>query len=203
LIDSKHGSAIKAVRDSEIAAKTSGVDVTGYKLLTFVIAAFFAGIAGVVYGNSVSLIRNTTFDFNYSIKILVRVVLGGMGNITGSMIAAAALTYLDVTLSVNLPGNLAAIKNLVYALILIVAVMWNNAPALKGIRGKYNLKVFFGWVKEKLFKGKSKEQEQEICDWDRVPTKVNMDVILSTDLQGNARYESDPEQPSKGGTTNE
>lgn len=134
LIRSKHGRAITAIRDNEIAARAMGINVTFYKLLVFVISAFFAGIAGVIYGHYITPVMYTFFSYNYSIEILVMVVLGGMGSVNGSIIAATLITCINYFLQTKLSGDLAAIKNLVYALILIVMIIFNNAPALKGVR---------------------------------------------------------------------
>ncbi len=140
LIYSKHGRAIISIRDNEIAARAMGIDVTKYKLLVFTASSFFAGVAGVLFSYSNNRIQNSTFDYNYSIEILVMVVLGGMGNINGSMLAAALITFLNVKLQTTLTGGLAVLQNLIYALILIAVVIYNNAPGLKGFREKYNLK---------------------------------------------------------------
>lgn len=134
LIKSKHGRAITAIRDNEIAAKAMGINVTFYKLLVFIISAFFAGMAGVLYGHYNTPVMYTFFSYNYSIEILVMVVLGGMGSINGSIIAATLITCINFFLQTKLSGDLAAIKNLVYAIILIVMIIFNNAPALKGLR---------------------------------------------------------------------
>ena len=96
LIRSKHGRAITSIRDNEIAARATGINVTKYKLSVFTIAALFAGIAGVLYSFSNYTIQSTKFSDNYSIEILVMVVLGGMGSINGSINAATLITYLDV-----------------------------------------------------------------------------------------------------------
>ncbi len=144
LIKSKHGRAITAIRDNEIAAKAMGINVTFYKLLVFVISSFFAGMAGVLYGHYNTPVMYTFFSYNYSIEILVMVVLGGMGSVNGSMIAATLITCVNFFLQTKLSGDLAAIKNLVYALILIVMVIFNNAPALRGVR-----EALFGKKEEK------------------------------------------------------
>jgi len=178
LIRSKHGRAITAIRDNEIAAKSMGVNVTYYKLFVFVISAFFAGIAGVIYGASVSPVMYSNFDYNYSIEILVMVVLGGMGSINGSIIAATVITVLNIYLKAFLTGDMAAVKTLVYALILIVMVIYKNAPALKDVRERYNLKALMNkFVK----KNPSKISDDE-ARWDVVPTKIEMNEILSTDI---------------------
>ena len=143
LIKSKHGRAITSIRDNEIAARAMGIDVTKYKLTVFTISAFFAGIAGVLFSFSVNNIQSTSFDYNYSIEILVMVVLGGMGSINGSIIAATLVTFLTVTLQKYLTGDLAVLQNLFYAVILIIIVIYKNAPGLKYFREKYNLKALF------------------------------------------------------------
>lgn len=177
LIRSKHGRAITAVRDSEIAAKATGINTTKYKLMVFAIAALFAGIAGVLHSfNTPSKIYSDTFDYNYSIEILVMVVLGGMGSINGSIIVAALITFINISLQTQLEGGLAVLKNLIYALILIVLVVYNNAPALKPFREKYNIKKLFSRIHLR-----SGAQDDE-AKWDRVPTKISMDEILSVDI---------------------
>ncbi|MBQ9086668.1 MAG: branched-chain amino acid ABC transporter permease [Clostridia bacterium] len=140
LIRSKHGRAIASIRDNEIAARASGVDVTKYKLFVFTVSAFFAGIAGVLYSYTQTRVQSVNFDYNYSIEILVMVVLGGLGSINGSIIAAVLITFLDVELQTLLPGDLAVLQDLFYALILIVIVIYKNAPGLKSFRERYNLR---------------------------------------------------------------
>ncbi len=94
LIRSRAGRAISAIRDNEIAAKSIGINITRYKLMAFVTSAVFAGMAGVLYSLNYSSLVAKKFDYNTSINILVFVVLGGIGNIRGSVIAAAILTVL-------------------------------------------------------------------------------------------------------------
>lgn len=179
-IRSKHGRAITAIRDNEIAARATGINVTKYKLSAFIISAAFAGVAGVMYSFANSTVSPATFDYNYSIEILVMVVLGGMGNITGGIISAVVITFLNVKLTTLLTGNHAVLKNLIYALILVIIVIYNNAPALKFVREKYNLKALMN----KIFKKKA-DVSQDVDDegkWDRVPTKIKMDELLSVDV---------------------
>lgn len=187
LIRSKHGRAITAIRDNEIAARATGIDVTKYKLLVFTVSSFFAGIAGVLYSYSNFTVQSTKFSYNYSIEILVMVVLGGMGNINGAIIAAALITFLDVELQTILTGNLAVLQDLIYALILIVIVIYNNAPALKPFREKYNLKALINRFKPH---NPSKHRDDE-AKWDRVPTKIKMDEVLSVDIQVSSPYTPD------------
>ena len=180
LMRSKHGRAITAIRDNEIAARATGINVTKYKLTAFIISAAFAGVAGVMYSFANYTVSPATFDYNYSIEILVMVVLGGMGNITGGIISAAVITYLNVELTTMLTGDSAVLKDLIYALILVIIVIYNNAPALKFVREKYNIKT----ISEKIFK-KKQDHSYDADDegkWDRVPTKIKMDELLSVDL---------------------
>ena len=152
---SKHGRAIIAIRDNEIASRAMGIDVTRYKLLVFVISSLFAGIAGVLYSYTQSRVQSASFDYNYSIEILVMVVLGGIGSINGGIIAAVIITILNTKLQTILPGDLAVLQNLIYAVILIITVIYGNAPALKSFRERYNLKVFAS----KVFKKKKDTKE--------------------------------------------
>ena len=177
-IRSKHGRAVTAVRDNEIAAKATGINVTKYKLVTFTISAAFAGVAGVLYSFSNYTVQSAKFGYNYSIEILVMVVLGSMGSVNGSIVAAALITWLNTWLPTKLTGDLAVLQNLLYALILIVLVIYNNAPALKGVRDKYNLNVLI----RKLQKHDPSRIHDDEAKWDVVPTKISMDEILSVDI---------------------
>ena len=126
IINSRQGRAIMSARDNRIAADSVGISVTQYKLMAFVIAAALAGIAGAFYAMNYSTIAAKKFDFNTSILILVFVVLGGMGNIRGSVIAAAIL--------VVLPELLRPIRDyrmLIYAVVLIVVMLARNNVKLK------------------------------------------------------------------------
>ena len=188
LIRSKHGRAITAIRDNEIAAKAMGINVTFYKLFVFILAAFCAGIAGVLYGHLNTPVLYSFFSYNYSIEILVMVVLGGMGNISGSIIAAVLITYVNFVLQNELSGDLAALKLLIYALILIAAVLFNNAPIFRPIKEKLDV--------AKLFKSKQKPEKikDDDAEWDRITTKIQMDELLSLDVKPNA---SVPDKPRK------
>ena len=180
-IRSKHGRAVTAIRDNEIAARASGINITKYKLLTFTLSATFAGLAGVLYSYSNYTVQSAKFGYNYSIEILVMVVLGGMGSINGSIVAATLITFLNTKLATILTGELAVLQNLLYALILIIIVVYNNAPALKGFRDRYNLSALVKKiVKTKDDPSRVKDDEAK---WDVVPTKISMDEILSVDLK--------------------
>ncbi len=121
LVKSRHGRAICSIRDNIIASEAMGIPVVYYKLLAFVVAAFFAGIAGVLYGHNLGILKPSTFDFNKSIEILVMVVMGGMGNIPGSIIAAIVITVLP-----ELLRSLADYRMLIYAVVLIAMMLLNN-----------------------------------------------------------------------------
>ena len=125
LIHSRDGRAIMAIRDNRIAAESIGINITKYKLMTFTISAAMAGAAGVLYAHNLSnLTANTNnFGYNMSINILVFVVLGGIGNIRGSIIAAVVLTLLPELLR-GMPDY----RMLIYAIVLIVMMLFNWAP---------------------------------------------------------------------------
>ncbi len=180
-IRSKHGRAVTAIRDNEIAAKAMGINITYYKLFTFMLAAFFAGIAGVLYGQSFGLIKQDTFSYNYSIEILVMVVLGGMGSINGSIIAATLITYVNITLQSQLSGELSAVKLVVYAIVLIVAILFNNAPAFNNLKEKLS-------VKNRKKPNSSKDDDAE---WNRITTKIKMNEMLSLDMQSDGSANPD------------
>ena len=126
LIQSRSGRAIMSIRDNRIAAESVGINITKYKLMAFVVSAALAGMAGALYALNYSTVVPKKFDFNTSILVLVFVVLGGMGNIRGSIIAAAVLYVL--------PELLRAVNNyrmLFYAIVLIVVMLVTNNPTLK------------------------------------------------------------------------
>ncbi|MBE5865087.1 MAG: branched-chain amino acid ABC transporter permease [Lachnospiraceae bacterium] len=127
LIHSRDGRAIMAIRDNTIAAESVGIPVTKYKLMAFSISAALAGVAGVLYAHNLSTLTALpkNFGYNQSIMILVFVVLGGMGNIRGSVIAAVVLTLLPELLR----GVVSDSRMLIYAIVLIVIMLFNWAPA--------------------------------------------------------------------------
>ena len=199
LIRSRHGRAITAIRDSEIAARATGINVTKYKLLAFTVSAAFAGLAGVLYSYCNFRVESSNFSYNYSIEILVMVVLGGMGSINGSIISAALITFLNLRLQTVLTGNLSVLKNIIYALVLILIVIYNNAPALKGVREKYSpRRLFDRLVRRRHDPAFVREDE---ASWERIPTKINMDELLSVDLRPGEYPEGTlpekPDQPEK------
>lgn len=128
LMSSRDGRAIMAIRDNDIAAESIGIPISRYKVKAFVISAFFAGVAGVIYAHNVGLLKPGTFDYNKSIEILVIVVLGGMGSIRGSIIAAVILTVLPELLRGT--DNL---RMLLYAIVLIAMMIFNNSKIKEGL----------------------------------------------------------------------
>ena len=122
LINSRAGRAIMSIRDNRIAAEATGINVTKYKLMAFITSAFLAGMAGVLYALNMSALAAKKFDYNTSILVLVFVVLGGIGNIRGSVIAAAVLYVLP-----ELLRGLNDYRMLIYAVILIVMMIFNQS----------------------------------------------------------------------------
>ena len=128
LVGSRAGRAIMALRDNRIAAESVGIPVTKYKLMAFVISAAMAGAAGALFALGQNTITANKFDFNTSILILVFVVLGGQGNMWGSILAATFLTVLPETKAMR---GLADYRMLVYAVVLILVMLATNNPAMQ------------------------------------------------------------------------
>ena len=126
LINSKEGRAIKAVRDNRIAAESVGINITAFRMKAFVASAVLAGMAGVLFGLNYSSLQASKFNFNTSINILVFVVLGGMGNITGSVISAAVLYVLPEAMR-----GLEDYRMILYAIVLVVVMLCTWSPKAK------------------------------------------------------------------------
>lgn len=131
LINSKEGRAIKAVRDNRIAAESVGIPVTAFRMKAFVVSAFLAGMAGVLFGLNMSSLAASKFNFNTSINILVFVVLGGMGNIFGSVIAATVLYILPEAMR-----SLDDYRMILYAVVLILVMLMTWSPKAKELAAK-------------------------------------------------------------------
>ena len=136
LVNSRSGRAIMALRDNRIAAESIGISVTKYKLMAFVTSAALAGAAGALYAMNYSTVVARTFDFNTSILILVYVVLGGLGNIWGSVVAAGVLTVLPEMLR-----GFNDYRMLIYAVVLIVVMIASNNSTLKMMMGRWKKKL--------------------------------------------------------------
>ena len=148
-IHSRHGRAVSAIREDEIAAEAAGIHTTYYKLLAFVLAAFFAGIAGGLYAHHIGVLDPSKFDFNYSVEILIMVVLGGMGSITGSIVAAIVLTLLP-----ELLRGFSEYRMLIYSVILICVMLFKPS----GLLGQHELSLTKILNK---FRGKKAETKKE------------------------------------------
>lgn len=152
VMKSRHGRAILSIRENEIAAESCGINTTYYKVMAFVMSAFFAGIAGCLYAGYLGSLFPSTFKFMKSIEILVMVVLGGMGSMIGSVLAATVLTV--VTELLRSVGDL---RMVFYSLLLIIMMIFRP----KGLLGTYDFSM--SRVLEKclnfLFRRDGKEAE--------------------------------------------
>lgn len=150
LIQSRDGRAIMAIRDNRIAAESVGINITKYKLMAFSISAALAGVAGVLYAHNLSTLTASpkNFGYNMSVMILVFVVLGGIGNMRGSIIAAVILTLLP-----ELLRGLNSYRMLIYAIVLILMMLFNWSPKCIEFRERYSLK--------RIFKKADKQKEVE------------------------------------------
>ncbi len=152
LIKSRGGRAIMAIRDNRIAAESVGINITKYKLQAFITSAAFAGMAGALYAMNYSTIIAKKFDFNTSILVLVFVVLGGMGNIFGSIVATTILYMLP-----ELLREYADYRMLIYAIVLVVIMLLTNSEKAKQLREIVSFKL------SKCFK-KKKHSAKEVAD---------------------------------------
>lgn len=132
MMNSRHGRAILAIRDNEIAAEATGVNTTYYKTLAFVVSAFFAGVAGGLYAGCVGVLQPAVFGFMKSIEILVMVVLGGMGSMLGSAISATVLTILPEALRA-----FSEYRMIAYAVVLIIVMIFRP----QGLLGSYDFSL--------------------------------------------------------------
>lgn len=152
LVNSKEGRAIKAVRDNRIAAESVGINVMAFKMKAFVVSAFLAGMAGALYGLNYSSVMASKFNFNTSINILIYVVLGGMGNILGSVISATVLYIM--------PEALRALEDyrmILYAVVLIVVMLCTWSPKVRDVLAVWadNTKTMFAKLLRKKGVGKN------------------------------------------------
>lgn len=142
-INSSPGRACIAIREDEIAAESMGIETTKYKIIAFVIGALTAAMAGSLYASSFHIIKPDIFDFNKSIDILIIVVFGGMGNVTGTIIAAIILGIINTSLQ-----SLGALRMIIYAVAIIAIMVFKPG----GLMGKKELKM------SSFFKKKAKEE---------------------------------------------
>jgi branched-chain amino acid transport system permease protein len=134
-INSSHGRACISIRENEIAAEAMGINTTKYKVLAFIIGAAFAGLAGGIYANYMYLIQPLTFSFLKSFEILVMVVLGGLGSITGCILGAGVMTILSAALA-----DFPEMRMVAIAVMLVVLMIFRP----NGILGtkEFNLNFF-------------------------------------------------------------
>ena len=118
-VNSRHGRACLAIRENEIAAESMGVNTTVYKVLAFTIGAFFAGVAGVLFGHNMYILSPASFTFMQSFNILIMVVMGGLGSMTGSIAGALVVTFLSAALA-SFPNA----RMIIYALALILLMFY-------------------------------------------------------------------------------
>lgn len=144
-VDSKAGRAVTAIRDDRIAAESIGLNVSKYKLMVFVISAFFAGLAGVLYSHNYAVLTATTnnFGYNQSILALVFVVLGGIGNLRGTVIATAILYILPELLRQISPA-ISDYRMLIYSIILIAMMIFSNDQRMADMRAVLKAKLLRG-----------------------------------------------------------
>ncbi|MTI80918.1 MAG: branched-chain amino acid ABC transporter permease [Firmicutes bacterium] len=162
LINSSWGYAFKAIRDNEIAAEAMGISVFKHKMLSFSIGAFFAGIAGALMAYLITSIDPTMFRFLFTFQIVLIVVLGGMGSLTGSVIAGVVITiamewlrFVEQPMSLmgmDIPG-IPGMRMVIFSLLLLIVVLFYR-QGLMGTR-EFN----WDWVLDKLGIAKSKERE--------------------------------------------
>lgn len=149
LVQSRSGRAIMSIRDNSIAAESIGINLTKYKLMAFTISASLAGVAGVLYAHNLNTLVASpkNFGYNMSIMILVYVVLGGIGNMRGSMFAAILLTLLP-----ELLRGLADYRMLIYAVVLIFVMIFNWNPKCREFRKKISFRKIISSVLHKTSK---------------------------------------------------
>ena len=148
LMKSRHGRAILSIRENEIAAEACGVHTTYYKVMAFVMSAFFAGVAGCLYAGYLGSLYPSTFKFMKSIEILVLVVLGGMGSMLGSILSATVLTVLP-----ELLRGVAEYRMVAYSLLLVLMMIFRP----KGLLGTYDFSM--SRVLERILNGVKKGKE--------------------------------------------
>lgn len=140
IVNSDAGRALISIREDELAAEAMGINTTRYKVIAFVISSAFAGIAGALFGNFRQFLHTNDFQFIRSIEIIIMIVLGGMGSITGSVLGAIVITILPELLR-KLPGDLYGYRLVIYSALLILIML--TRP--QGVMGAKELSV--SWLK--------------------------------------------------------
>lgn len=173
---SRHGRAVLAIRDNEIAAEASGVNTTRYKIMAFVLSAFFAGIGGALYAGSIGVLAPAHFGFMRSVEILVMVVLGGMGSMLGSVISATVLTVLPEVLRAFSDYRVVA-----YSIVLILVMIFRP----QGLLGSYDFSL--SRILERLINGhvpwSKKDESIQAAKAVQVATAVQLDERIDEPAQ--------------------
>jgi branched-chain amino acid transport system permease protein len=130
---SSHGRATLSIREDEIAASAMGVNTTKYKTIAFVMGCFYAGVAGALYAHLYSFLHPNSFEFLRSIDMLLIVVLGGLGSMTGTVVAAVGWTFFLQGLTVVLPQEILDWRFVIYPLLLIAVMLWRPTGLLGGL----------------------------------------------------------------------
>lgn len=138
IVDSPFGRILCSIREDELASKSLGKNTTKYKLIVFVIGAFFAGIAGSLYAHYITFIDPSSFTIMESITILLMVIFGGMGSIKGSVFGAVILVVLpEILRFIGMPSSIAApMRQMIYGLLLVILML--RRP--QGLMGMYKFK---------------------------------------------------------------
>ena len=132
IVRSDIGRALVSIREDELAAEAMGINTTRYKVLAFVISSAFAGIAGALFGHFRQFLHTNDFQFIRSIEIIIMIVLGGMGSITGAVLGAIVITILPELLR-QLPGNLIHYRLVIYSALLVI-IMLTRPQGVMGAR---------------------------------------------------------------------
>lgn len=150
-IRSKYGRAIIAIRDDDIAAGASGLNTTFYKVLAFTVSAFFAGIAGGIFAHYIGSLNAATFGWLKSTEYVIMVVFGGMGSLTGSILAAIVLSALP-----ELLRSFSEYRMLAYSVALVLVMIFKPT----GLLGTYEFSLYR--LLNRIFHGKKAEKKQEV-----------------------------------------
>ena len=155
MMKSRHGRAVLAIRDNEIAAESCGIQTTYYKVMAFAFSAAFAGLAGGLYACYIGVLNPSTFGFMKSIEILVMVVLGGMGSMLGSILSATVLTILP-----EATRSFESYRMVVYSLVLVLMMIFRPG----GLLGSYDFSL--SRIVEKAMNGElfRKHTKKEAAD---------------------------------------
>jgi branched-chain amino acid transport system permease protein len=138
IVNSPFGRVLRSIREDEIASEAMGKDTNKHKLLVFIVGAFFAGIAGSLYAHYITFIDPSSFTVMESITILLMVIFGGMGSISGSIVGAIVLVVLPELLRfLGMPSSVAApLRQMIYGLLLVSLMIWRP----QGLLGSYRFR---------------------------------------------------------------